>query len=54
VIIARASPAHSADTTAAVSRSIRSIIAKIRDGKAYEVWEIADTGTMIRQLTDGE
>lgn len=29
------------------------IIAKIRDGKAYELWEIADTGTMIRQLQPG-
>lgn len=27
------------------------LIAKLRDGKAYEVWEIADTGTLIRHLT---
>jgi steroid delta-isomerase-like uncharacterized protein len=27
------------------------LIAKIRDGKAYEVWEIADTGSLIRQAT---
>jgi predicted ester cyclase len=26
------------------------LIAKVRDGKAYEVWEIADTGTLIRQV----
>jgi predicted ester cyclase len=30
------------------------IIARIRSGKAYEIWEIADTGTMIRQLTGSE
>jgi predicted ester cyclase len=29
------------------------IIAKVRDGKAYEVWEIADTGTLIRQVAQG-
>jgi predicted ester cyclase len=29
------------------------LIAKIRDGRAYEVWEIADTGTLIRQVTGG-
>ena len=28
------------------------MIAKVRGGKAYELWEIADTGTLIRQLTD--
>jgi steroid delta-isomerase-like uncharacterized protein len=28
------------------------LIAKVQDGRAFEVWEIADTGTMIRQLTD--
>lgn len=28
------------------------LIAKVRDGKAYEIWEIADTGTLIRQLTE--
>ena len=27
------------------------LIAKVRDGKAYEIWEIADTGTLIGQLT---
>lgn len=27
------------------------LIAKIRDGKAFEIWEIADTGTLIRQVT---
>lgn len=26
------------------------IIAKLRDGKAYELWEIADTGSLIQQL----
>jgi predicted ester cyclase len=29
------------------------MIAKVRDGKAYEVWEIADTGTLMRQVTAG-
>ncbi|HYM16037.1 MAG TPA: ester cyclase [Dehalococcoidia bacterium] len=29
------------------------LIARIRDGKAYEVWEIADTGTLVRQVTGG-
>ena len=29
------------------------IIAKVRDGRAYEVWEIADTGTLIRQVAQG-
>jgi predicted ester cyclase len=28
------------------------LIAKVRDGKVYELWEIADTGTLIRQLAD--
>jgi predicted ester cyclase len=28
------------------------IIAKLRGGKVYELWEVADTGTLIRQLTD--
>jgi predicted ester cyclase len=28
------------------------LIAKVRDGKAYELWEIADTGTLMRQLTE--
>jgi predicted ester cyclase len=27
------------------------LIAKVRGEKAYEVWEIADTGTLIRQIT---
>lgn len=27
------------------------IIAKIQDRRAYEIWEIADTGTLIRQVT---
>ena len=29
------------------------LIAKVRDGRAYEVWEIADTGTLIRQVEQG-
>ena len=29
------------------------MIAKVRDGKVYELWEIADTGTLLRQLTAG-
>jgi predicted ester cyclase len=29
------------------------IIAKVRDGKAYEVWEIADTGALVQQVGDG-
>jgi predicted ester cyclase len=28
------------------------LIAKVRDGKVYELWEIADTGTLIRQLAE--
>ena len=30
------------------------IIAKVRDGRAYEVWEIADTGTLMRQVAGEE
>ena len=26
------------------------IIAKVRDGRAYEIWEIADTGTLMLQV----
>lgn len=26
------------------------LIAKVRDGKVFELWEIADTGTLVRQL----
>ena len=28
------------------------LIAKVRDGKVYELWEIADTGTLVQQLTE--
>ena len=27
------------------------LIAKVRDGKICELWEIADTGTLVRQLS---
>ena len=30
------------------------IIAKVRDGRAYEMWEIADTGTLMRQVAGEE
>ena len=28
------------------------LIAKVRDGKVCELWEIADTGTLVRQLSE--